>query len=58
MGNLSLDMALINEEDELIKDLLIRMLEVDNAKRISASEALKHDLFEAEKSPSLSTSSI
>ena len=45
MGNLDLDMTLLNEEDELIRDLLLRMLEVDNTKRISADEALNHHLF-------------
>ncbi len=45
MGKLGLDMALLNEEDELIRDLLLRMLEVDNTKRISADEALNHQLF-------------
>lgn len=48
-------MQLLNEEDELLKDLLLKMLEVDCEARLSASEALKHDLFNNKVSPSLKT---
>lgn len=45
----------MNEEDELVKDLLLKMLEVDCEARLSANEALKHDLFNHKVSPSLYT---
>ena len=58
-GKLSLDMNLMDEQDELIKDLMMRMLEVDNGKRISAKEALRHCLFyQTENSPTTATIQI
>jgi hypothetical protein len=35
-GNLNLDMELLDQEAEEIKDLLLKMLELDNPTRISA----------------------
>lgn len=44
-GHLCLDEAKLNAEDELIKDLLLKMLEVSQESRINAEQALQHPLF-------------
>lgn len=43
---LSIDYPALEEEEPLVKDLLLKMLERNYKKRISAEEALKHPLFQ------------
>lgn len=42
---MTLDMERVNGEEELIRDMVLRMLDVDEEKRISCREALLHPLF-------------
>ena len=47
-GNLNIDYERLDKEDKLIKDLLLKMLEVDKEKRLTSEEALSHLLFRKE----------
>jgi serine/threonine protein kinase len=50
-ANLNINLDRLDQEDEQIKDLLLKMLAVDIDKRPTAEQALNHELFGKGKVP-------